>query len=266
MTLLVADAGATTLLVPDPNPEASSGGNDSDVTASVGCGVPSRLGDFGHAPSRPTEAHRKLDRTLEQMSSVRRGLGVLGGTFDPPHIGHIAAAVEVREALRLERVLLMVANEPWQKVDERRITPAGDRVAMTSAAIEGIDGLAVSDLEIHRGGPTYTIDTLEQLRRSEPQHELFLIVGADAAAGLVTWHRHEDLPDLATLVIVDRSGETPSELPSGWNVERVTMPRLDVSSSDLRDRVRHGRALTPYLAPGVIDVIAERGLYGLATS
>lgn len=206
------------------------------------------------------------DRTLVWMSSVRRGLGVLGGTFDPPHIGHLAAAVEVREALCLEKVLLVVANEPWQKVDQRIISPARDRLAMTAAAVEGIDGLAVSDLEIVRGGSTFTVDTLETLHREDSESELFLILGADAAAGLSTWHRHQDLPALATLVIVDRAGEAPSELPPGWNVERVTMPRLDISSSELRARVRGGQALSPYLSLGVINEITQRGLYGLTTS
>jgi nicotinate-nucleotide adenylyltransferase len=212
------------------------------------------------------EVGKMSDRTLAEMSSVRRGLGVLGGTFDPPHIGHLAAAIEVREALCLEQVLLMVANEPWQKVDQRVVSPACDRFAMTAAAVEGIDGLAASELEISRGGSTFTIDTLEALHEQDEESELFLIVGADAAAGLSTWHRHRELPRLATLVIVDRAGEAPSELPSGWDVERVTMPRIDISSSELRTRIGAGGALFPYLPLGVIDEIHERGLYGLSAS
>lgn len=261
-----AEAEAPTDFVPDPNPEDASGGNDNDVTAWKGKGVPSIGRDIGHLIRGLTGERSPVDRTLVRMTSIRRGLGVLGGTFDPPHIGHIAAAVEVRSALCLDQVILMVANEPWQKVHQRAISPAEDRLALTQAAVVGIEGVEVSDLEIRRGGPTYSVDTLSLLRQNDASCELFLIVGADAAAGLSTWHRYEELPEMATLVIVDRSGENPTDLPAGWNVERVTMPRLDISSSELRDRVQKGGALSPYLAPGVIDEIIQRGLYGLAES
>ena len=126
-------------------------------------------------------------------------LGLLGGTFDPPHIGHLVAAINVRHALGLGRVLLVVANVPWQKVGSRSVSPAEDRLAMVEAAVAGIDGLEASDLEIRRGGPSYTIDTLVDLAEADPAGERFLILGADAAAGLDTWERGELLPDLATL-------------------------------------------------------------------
>ena len=197
---------------------------------------------------------------------MRRGLGILGGTFDPPHIGHLAAAVEVRYALRLERVLLMVANDPWQKTGTRPLSAAPDRLAMTNAAVKGIDGIDASDLEISRGGPTYSIDTLQYLRESEPDQQLFLIVGSDAATNLHTWHRHQELPELATLVIVQRDGESEAVPPPSWRTLRVSMPRLDVSSSDLRERAREGRPLAPLVVPGVIGEIKARGLYGLADS
>lgn len=200
------------------------------------------------------------------MPSVRRGLGILGGTFDPPHIGHLAAAVEVRSALNLDRVVLMVANEPWQKVGTRVLSAPADRLAMTRSAVAGLEGIEAGDAEIVRGGPTYSIDTLEHLRSIAPEQQLFLIVGADAAAGLHTWHRAEELPELAVLVIVDRNGDEHAVAPEGWEIERVSMPRLEVSSSDLRQRVADGRPLAPFTVPGVIDEIAARGLYGLADS
>lgn len=206
------------------------------------------------------------DRTLGKMASVRRGLGILGGTFDPPHIGHLAAAVEVRTALDLESVVLMVANDPWQKTGRRSLSSATDRYAMTKLAVSGLEGIEASDLEIRRGGPTYSIDTLEQLRSAAPEQHLFLIVGADAAAELHTWHRHEELPDMASLVIVERSGAAHVEAPSGWIVERISMPRLDVSSSELRERAARGASLAPYVCPSVVDEIHRRGLYGLAVS
>jgi nicotinate-nucleotide adenylyltransferase len=196
------------------------------------------------------------------MAPVRRGLGILGGTFDPPHIGHSAAAVEVRSALHLDRVLLMVANDPWQKTGTRLLSEASDRLAMVSAAVEGLDGLEASGLEIDRGGVTYTIDTLQVLRSAAPDQQLFLIVGSDAATTLHTWHRYEELRDLATLVIVDRDGHSDAEPPPGWSAERVSIPRLDISSSELRDRVRSGQPLEPFVEASVVEEIRSRGLYG----
>jgi len=224
---------------------------------------PQRCVTFVTSLRRPTGNSFFHDRTLFRMLPVRRGLGILGGTFDPPHIGHLAAAVEVRSALRLERVLLMVANDPWQKTGSRPLSGALDRLAMTRAAAQGIEGIEASDLEIARGGPTYSIDTLESLKESAPEQQLFLIVGSDAATNLHTWHRHEELQQLATLVIVERDGEGEARPPTGWSILRVSMTRLDVSSSDLRDRVRDGRPLSPLVVPGVIDEIEARGLYGL---
>ena len=211
---------------------------------------------------RPTGCCSFTDRTLSRMAPVRRGLGILGGTFDPPHIGHIAAAVEVRSALHLDRVLLMVANDPWQKTGTRLLSEASARLAMVSAAVEGLDGLEASGLEIDRGGVTYTIDTLQVLRSSAPDQQLFLIVGSDAATTLHTWHRYEELQDLATLVIVDRDGHSDAEPPPGWSAVRVAIPRLDISSSELRDRVRSGQPLEPFVEASVIEEIRSRGLYG----
>src|SRR4051794_20612627 len=108
--------------------------------------------------------------------------GVLGGTFDPPHIGHLLAAVNVRHALDLDEVLLVVANDPWQKTGSRPITPAEDRLAMVRAAAEGLGGIVASDLELRRGGPSYMVDTLAELGEHDPDGERFLILGADAAA------------------------------------------------------------------------------------
>lgn len=189
-------------------------------------------------------------------------VGILGGTFDPPHIGHLAAAVEARDAFALGTVLLVVANDPWQKRDDRPLSAAADRLALVERAVEGIEGVEASALEIDRGGPTYTIDTLEQLRTKDPTVELFLIVGADAASGLHTWHRHDELPALATLVIVDRAGEAEPTVPAGWTIEHLGIPRLDVSSTGVRARVAAGRSLRPYVPAAVVDEIRDRSLYG----
>lgn len=200
------------------------------------------------------------------MSANRLRLGVLGGTFDPPHIGHLLAARHVQEALSLDEVLLVVANEPWQKVGSRVITPARDRLAMVEAAVDGRRSISASGIEIDRGGPSYSIDTLGQLRRTHPDAELFLIVGSDAASGLHTWERSEELPGLATLVIVEREGTATAQIPPGWSIETVAIPRVDISSSDLRSRVATGRSLEWMVPDAVVDVISSRRLYGLDAS
>jgi nicotinate-nucleotide adenylyltransferase len=186
---------------------------------------------------------------------------VFGGTFDPPHIGHLAAAVNARHGANLDRVLLVVANEPWQKTGLRTISPADDRFAMVEAAVEGVEGLEASDLEIRRGGPSYTIDTLEELKEEDPDRELFLILGSDAAAGLDTWERGEHLHDLATIVVVERPGAEGVRPPAGYRYEVVSVPLLDVSSTEVRARVADGRPLDFLVPPGVIRCIHERGLY-----
>jgi nicotinate-nucleotide adenylyltransferase len=193
------------------------------------------------------------------MAAAR--IGVFGGTFDPPHVGHLVTAVNVRHDLHLDRLLLVVANEPWQKLGSRPITPASDRLAMVEAAVAGVDGLEACALEIERGGHSYTADTLAQLADLHPGAELFVVLGADAAAGLPTWERVEEVRSLASLVIVDRPGEPPPVVPEGWDWTHVEVPRLEVSSTDLRDRVADGRPLEYLLPRDVVACVRERQLY-----
>jgi nicotinate-nucleotide adenylyltransferase len=188
-------------------------------------------------------------------------LGVFGGTFDPPHIGHLAAAVNVRHDLGLDRVLLVVNNIPWQKQGERAISPAADRLAMVQAAVADVEGLEVSSVEIEAGGPSYTADTLATLLAEDPARELFVILGADAAAGLETWERSAEVRDLATVVVVERPGAKDAEPLPGWRWARVEVPRLEVSSTDLRQRVVDGRPLDYLVTHEVVACIQERGLY-----
>jgi nicotinate-nucleotide adenylyltransferase len=187
-------------------------------------------------------------------------IGVFGGTFDPVHVGHIVGAVEARRALALDRVVLVPAGDPWQKRGSVMV-PAADRLAMVEAAVDGIEGLEVSPLEVERDGPSYTYQTLEAL--SAPGRVLFLIVGADVAATMHSWVGIERLAGLATLVVVDRAGDRPSDggLPAGWPSERVSIPRLDVSSTELRARAARGWPLDGLVPPGAVRIIAERGLY-----
>jgi nicotinate-nucleotide adenylyltransferase len=191
----------------------------------------------------------------------RERIGVFGGTFDPPHVGHLATAVNVRYDLGLDRVLLVVANEPWQKVGSRRISAAPDRLAMVEAAVCGVEGLEASSLEIERGGRSYTADTLAGLADRHPRADLFLVLGADAAAGLPTWERVEEVRHLAELVVVDRPGSGPTRVPEGWSWTKVEVPRLEVSSTDLRQRAAQDRPLAYLLPEGVISCIRQRRLY-----
>jgi nicotinate-nucleotide adenylyltransferase len=190
-----------------------------------------------------------------------RRLGIFGGTFDPPHVGHLVTAVNVRHDLRLDRLLLMVAGRPWQKLGTREITPAADRLAMVEAAVGSVEGLEASRLEIDRPGLSYTADTLEALRAEDPGCELFVVLGSDAAAGLPSWERADEVRSLATIVVVERPGTREAEPPPGWSWERIEVPRLEVSSTDLRARVAGGRPLDYLLTPEVIATIEARDLY-----
>ncbi len=192
---------------------------------------------------------------------MRERLGIFGGTFDPPHVGHLVTAVNVRYDLGLDRVLLVVNDQPWQKLGIRDITPAEDRFAMVEAAVGKVEGIEASRIEIERGGMSYTADTLVQLRAEDPDRELFVILGTDAARGLPTWERADEVRDLATIVVVERPGSGEGEPPPGWSWKRVEVPRLEVSSTDLRARAADDRPLDYLLSTEVIETIAVRGLY-----
>ena len=194
------------------------------------------------------------------IAATTERIGIFGGTFDPPHIAHLVMAEEVRDALGLARVLMGVAGAPWQKVGEVDLSPAEDRLAMTEAAVRGIAGLEACDLEVRRGGPSYMVDTLAELAALHPGAELFLVLGADAAAGLDTWERAGELGDRATIVVVDRPGVV-APVPPGWDVRRVEAPRLDISSTDLRDRLARGRTVRLLVPDAVRAVIEARSLY-----
>jgi nicotinate-nucleotide adenylyltransferase len=188
-------------------------------------------------------------------------VGIFGGTFDPPHVGHLVTAVNVRHALALDVVLFVVANDPWQKSDDRLVTPAADRFALVEAAVDGAEGLEASDIELRRGGTSYTADTLVDLSALYPAAELLLVLGSDAAAGLPTWERADEIRDRAAIAVVSRPGAEHGRPPDGWRWLGVESPRLDVSSTDLRARAADGRPLDYLLAPAVIACIRARGLY-----
>ncbi|HEX3947687.1 MAG TPA: nicotinate-nucleotide adenylyltransferase [Acidimicrobiales bacterium] len=195
-------------------------------------------------------------------------IGLLGGTFDPPHAGHLAAARACRDALSLDRLLLVVANHPWQKAPRRQISPADDRLALTRAAVDGEPGLEVSRIEIDRGGPSYTVETVEALRASaarasQPMPEVFVIVGADLVDSLPTWRRPDELRQLVTLVVVSRPrSPTPTD-PPGWSVVHLDGGGVDVSSSEVRSLVTEGEGVEGLVPDAVIRCISRRGLYAV---
>ncbi len=186
-------------------------------------------------------------------------IGVFGGTFDPVHVGHVVAVVETRAALQLDQVLVVVAGDPWQKRD-RVVAAAADRLALVQAAFDGIEGVEASSVEVDRDAPSVTADTLEALAR--PDRELFLMLGADAVANMDTWRRLEETRELATVVVIERAGTRDATPPGeGWRVERVWIPQLDVSSTDLRDRIAAGRPIDGLVPPAVVRAIRDRALY-----
>lgn len=188
-----------------------------------------------------------------------RRLGLLGGTFDPPHLGHLALAQTVMSQLHLDRVDFLVANDPWQKSDSRVVTSAAIRLGMVAALVADQPGLGMDDREIRRGGPTYTADTLEDIRGESPSTEVFLIVGADTAKRIATWHRPDVVRNLSTLVIVNRSGETARD--GGPGSLSVTMQPVDISSTEIRTRVSRGESIESLTVAGVVDIIHQHGLY-----
>jgi nicotinate-nucleotide adenylyltransferase len=190
-------------------------------------------------------------------------LGILGGSFDPPHVGHLAAAREVAEVLELERVLLVPAARSPHKLGEGD-APAPDalRLRMLEAAVAGDPLLGVSDLELRRGGVSYTVDTVRELADRAPESRLFLLLGADQWERFSDWRKPHEIARRATLVVMTRAGEGAaaaagahgSSLPG--EVLEVSVPRIDLSSSDIRARVSGGRSIR-YLVPDEVRRIIE---------
>jgi nicotinate-nucleotide adenylyltransferase len=195
-------------------------------------------------------------------SGATRRFGVLGGTFDPPHLGHLAAASEVHHRLSLDTVLFVPAGEPWHKPD-RTPSPPEHRQAMVAAAIADDPRFALSTVDLDRPGPTYTVDTLADLRAQEPEAEFFLLLGADALTGLPSWHRAADVASAATLVGISRPGHPLAHPgPPAGEVIMIQTPGTAVSSSDCRLRFRAGVPNTYLVPDSVIAYATAHALYG----
>jgi nicotinate-nucleotide adenylyltransferase len=195
-------------------------------------------------------------------------LGILGGTFNPPHLGHLVCAQEAYLQLELSRVLLMPARIPPHKAVDDEPGPE-HRLELCRRAVDDDPRFAVSDLEMRREGPSYTVDTLEELHSQDPDTELFLIVGGDVAAGLPRWHEPERVLSLATLAIAKRRGTPRASiedalrtLPGGERARFFAMPGIAFSSTMVRDRVRSGQPIRYIVPDGVATYINDHGLYG----
>ncbi len=181
---------------------------------------------------------------------MTRRVGLLGGTFDPPHLGHLVVAECARVELGLDEVRLLVAGDPYQK---STTSSSAHRVAMVRAAVAEDVHLSVDARELDREGPTYTADTLEALSAEEPDTEWYFVLGEDAAAGLSTWHRVEEAFARATFVVVTRPGDqAPDDTLLPAAIVHLEIPQLEVSSTQLRERFAAGRA-TRYLVPPAVD-------------
>ena len=189
-------------------------------------------------------------------------VGLFGGTFDPIHIGHIVVATTVHHALGLDETRVIVAGDPWQK-DPPPTAPAAERYAAVQAAVYDIDNPAIhaDAREVDRGGPTYTVETAEDLRAADPSAELFLIVGYDAAQFLDSWHRVDDLRELVTLVVVNRPRFNEVVDVPGWKVEVVDIPSIDVSSSMVRERLAAGLPVDGLVPAAAMRVLRKHGRY-----
>lgn len=224
---------------PEPDKAADQANDTTDGQADSASGAP------GNRPSEPG----------------RRRLGVMGGTFDPIHHGHLVAAQEVAAQFGLDEVVFVPTGQPWQK-SHRSVSAAEDRYLMTVIATAENPHFSVSRIDIDRKGLTYTIDTLHELHELNPESDLFFITGADALGQILTWRDAEELFSLAHFIGVTRPGHTLADpgLPAG-GVSLVEVPALAISSTDCRARVAKGDPVWYLVPDGVVRYIDKRQLY-----
>lgn len=229
-----------------------------------------RGGATGH-PSPLTRAPVSLSiMTVDSTRSARpaKRLGVMGGTFDPIHHGHLVAASEVAHRFDLDEVMFVPTGHPWQK-DNTQVSPAEDRYLMTVIATASNPRFSVSRVDLERHKPTYTYDTLLDLRERFPDDELYFITGADALSSILTWQNWEKLFDLARFVGVSRPGyelrtdhltASLPELPADA-LTLIEIPALAISSSDCRRRAKADQPIWYLVPDGVVQYVAKRNLY-----
>jgi nicotinate-nucleotide adenylyltransferase len=184
--------------------------------------------------------------------------GIFGGTFDPPHIGHLIAAQDAFQALQLDRLLFVPASEPPHK-RSRLLTPAPVRLALLEAALGNDPRFEICRLELDRPGPSYTVDTLRQLNAAASDQELFLLIGADQVRELPTWREPHEIARLARIVLLARAGV--ESVPQPMVTREIRVTRIDVSATSIRERVAAGRPIRYLVPEAVATLIAQRALY-----
>lgn len=185
-------------------------------------------------------------------------LGLLGGTFDPIHIAHLVLALAACEQRDLDAVVLVPANDPWQKSSV--VASPEQRLTMTQLAVGSQDKLLASGVDLRREGPSYAIDTIRDLTREYPEAEFEFIVGSDALANLSTWKNYAELIQMVTFVAAERPG-TPLQVPDGGKIAAISVPLLEVSSTDIRTRVQEGRSIAFLVPEAVEQYIQDTDLY-----
>ena len=202
------------------------------------------------------------------MNHAKR-LGIFGGSFDPPHIAHIALAKHAIEQFDLAELRIIPTGDAWHKA--RTLTPSPHRLAMTRLAFADVPQATVDAREIDRQGATYTVETLEELKAEQPEADLYLFIGADQANAFKTWHRWQDILSLATVVVANRPIEGQGSMASQWHnavspdVQRLDMPSLNVSATEIRAHVAQGphpaAAMSAWLPAAVQHYIEKHSLY-----
>lgn len=219
----------------------------------------------GHSQSGPAPTvgvAASYASTVAGVSGRPARVGVMGGTFDPIHHGHLVAASEVASLFHLDEVVFVPTSQPWQKTN-RRVSSAEDRYLMTVIATASNPRFTVSRVDIDRGGPTYTVDTLRDLRAERaPGAEFFFITGADALEQIFTWQNADELFEMAHFVGCTRPGHQLADpgVPAG-KASLVEIPALAISSTACRERVRHGEPVWYLVPDGIVQYINKRGLY-----
>jgi nicotinate-nucleotide adenylyltransferase len=228
----------------------------------------SRPSVLASSPDLAAEASASPAPQREGDEHGSHRIGILGGTFDPPHVGHLWLATLAADAMALDRVLFMPAAQPPHKRD-RTISPIVDRLLMTRLAIGGNDLFELSTLEVGRAGPSYTVDSVGELLRTYDDAALFLVMAGDSLAQIDTWHEPDRLLSLVEWVVGPRPGAPPPDVGQlrerfGAAADRIHLldgPSLDVSATEIRERVAGGLSIRYLVPEAVEELIVERGLY-----
>lgn len=192
-------------------------------------------------------------------------IGLFGGSFNPPHLAHLALARLARDSLQLDELRWLPAGQPWQK-PEADLAPAEHRAAMVRLLIQGEPRFVLDDRELRHAGPTYTIDTVRAIEAAQPRAMIFLVIGQDQYARFDTWRDWRELLSRVTLAVAPRAGQTPrasTQMVSVWHrVRLLDLPRIDASATDIRQRAARGEPLADHVGAAVAGYIAQHALYG----